>query len=114
MVLQVVYDASEVTVSELVKAVADCGFETELLHKASASQLQPDEVLKSPGWAPPRRSCICWQAFRTNKPLNGPKQRCEAIFVHYPLQCDTKWPESSGLAHVDMTCLGRVRMASLW
>ena len=46
--LQVVYDASEVTVSELVKAVADCGFEAELLHKAAASPLEPDEVLVDP------------------------------------------------------------------
>lgn len=51
--LQVVYDASEVTVSELVRAVADCGFEAELLHKAAAAQLDPDEVRVSP-WLDPQ------------------------------------------------------------
>lgn len=74
-VLQVVYDASEVTVSELVKAVADCGFEAELLHKAAASQSDPDEVLGTLAWSAPGRSCTGSQAY--SKSLHGHKQRTE-------------------------------------
>ncbi|KAK9840963.1 hypothetical protein WJX81_002856 [Elliptochloris bilobata] len=41
---EVVFDAGEVTVSELLKAVADCGFEAELLHKAAPQPALDEEV----------------------------------------------------------------------
>ena len=68
--LQVVYDASEATVSELVKAVADCGFEAELLHKAAASPLEPDEVLADPQTLP--RAELPEAAASQQEPDEGP------------------------------------------
>ena len=69
---QVVYDASEATVSELVKAVADCGFEAELLHKAAASPLEPDEVLVDPQTLPLSRAELPEAAASQQEPDEGP------------------------------------------
>lgn len=45
-VAQVVFDADAATVSELLKAVSDCGFEAELLHKSAAEA--PSNEVTSP------------------------------------------------------------------